>query len=507
MANLSYSVSTKSTDTVAPNIILEPLSSLSSIGGLSIRDQMNKVFIDVNDAWIKTNLDFSDGGKKTISIGSGGSIATNYYSVLLDKVLVTFWGTAFLPTGSKATYISFQDPTTGITFASMNGNFSFNGLPLETPIANGSTLSKINSGGINDPISFGLNLVGTVTNDNVVGTVSSQVNLAPQSNSTSTFNREVVLANAINFNLPLTTKNLLFGVTTGPVIWPIQSLYIETNQIAGATPSTWANKFTVIYPDIDTNINDYINSTKGDVITITTPTGNIVAQPVFNAGDGDDNVIGSTLSDTINLGNGNDKCYPGAGDDSVDGGTGIDTVIIQIPFSQMTVSILGNKATLTGEGTDKLTNIERIIFNNSIDGGGYGPAGQILGKNLAIDMTGNAGIVVKLLGAIFGASNATNPNYVGIGLKYLDSGMYVSNLAKLALDAAGLTTNDKIVNGLFSNIFGRTPSSSESSSLINLFTSGLTPAEFAIYASDSSANCTNINLTGLSQTGVVFTPS
>ena len=50
----------------------------------------------------------------------------------------------------------------------------------------------------------------------------------------------------------------------------------------------------------------------------------------------------------------------------------------------------------------------------------------------AIDVEGNAGTTVKILGAVFGAEYAQDPEFVGIGLALLDAGMSYADLMDLA---------------------------------------------------------------------------
>jgi len=147
--------------------------------------------------------------------------------------------------------------------------------------------------------------------------------------------------------------------------------------------------------------------------------------------------------------------------------------------------------TLGYEGTDTLSNIERIQFSDT---------------NLAIDLDGNAGITAKILGVVFGKNSVNNKSYVGIGLNYLDAGWTYENLAALALDASGAKTSDQIVNLLWTNIFGVAPTVSQKSPYIKMLTDGMTPGALAHLAADTSMNATNINLIGLVQNGIEYLP-
>jgi hypothetical protein len=125
----------------------------------------------------------------------------------------------------------------------------------------------------------------------------------------------------------------------------------------------------------------------------------------------------------------------------------------------------------------------------------------------AYDISGNAGNVAKVLGAVFGKASLANKTYVGIGLSLVDKGMSYSDLAALALNAAGSTTPDQIVTTLWTNVIGSAPSTSDKAPFIQMLASGTKVGDLAVMAADTSFNTTNINLTGLAQTGIEYTPA
>lgn len=124
----------------------------------------------------------------------------------------------------------------------------------------------------------------------------------------------------------------------------------------------------------------------------------------------------------------------------------------------------------------------------------------------AYDISGNAGITAKVLGAVFGKLSLNNKQYVGIGLNLLDQGMSYDALAALALAAAKAHTNDQIVTTLWSNIVGTTPTPSDKAPFIKMLEDGMTPGSLARMAADTPLNTANINLVGLAMTGIEFTP-
>ena len=180
--------------------------------------------------------------------------------------------------------------------------------------------------------------------------------------------------------------------------------------------------------------------------------------------------------------------------DIVDGGSGIDTTIYSSTASNFSIK-RNPSGTWTvyknSEVSDLLTNVERFQFTD---------------KSIAIDLKGNAGFTAKILGAVFGKESLSNKNYVGIGLHFLDAGWSYDNLAGLALDAAGAKTNEQVVSLLWSNVIGTKPTPADKQPFIALLENGMSAGALAHLAADSSFNTTNINLVGLAQTGIEYTP-
>jgi len=184
---------------------------------------------------------------------------------------------------------------------------------------------------------------------------------------------------------------------------------------------------------------------------------------------------------------------PGA--TKIDGGLGIDVAIYTGKSSDYNYANNGGAWTINisklNAGTDTLKNIERIHFSDKI---------------IAIDLEGNAGITAKILGAVFGKESVNNKNYVGIGLNYLDSGWTYDKLAGVALDAAGVKTNDQIVSLLWANVIETKPTAEDKQPFIAMLENGMTAGALAQLAADTSFNTTNINLVGLAQTGIEYIP-
>jgi len=206
-------------------------------------------------------------------------------------------------------------------------------------------------------------------------------------------------------------------------------------------------------------------------------------------------VITSPVGDVIYCNNLNDTITLTAGNNTVISSGGND--LVNVNQNSTNISINSNNGFLTvtdttGKfGTNTLININRIKLTDT---------------NLAFDLAGNAGSVAKVIGAIFGPAAVKNPTYVGIGLNYLDNNMTYSQLSALALNAAGAKTPAQIVNLLYTNVVGLAPTTSQANPYIQMLATGTSPGDLAVLAEDTSFNIININLTGLSTTGIKYIP-
>ncbi len=261
------------------------------------------------------------------------------------------------------------------------------------------------------------------------------------------------------------------------------------NHLVGVSTSTFDAQNTIAVSGSPANLRwfygEYENafgSSKADQIV-----GNPLAN-VIDGEDGDDKVVG---------GRGNDTLSGGGGNDSLDGQEDIDTAIYASSRGAMTLTHnADNSYTIRDdantEGVDTLNNIERINFSD---------------EKLALDLNGNAGITAKTLGAVFGKDSISNQDYVGIGLGLLDGGMSYNDLMALALNAKlGAHASDTaIVNLLYTNVVGTAPSTSDLSYFVGLLQNNTyTAATLGVFAAETPLNTDNINLIGLTATGLEF---
>jgi serralysin len=143
--------------------------------------------------------------------------------------------------------------------------------------------------------------------------------------------------------------------------------------------------------------------------------------------------------------NGNDIFVLTSGNDNIDGLLGLDSAVFGVARSQLNVSKNGNIITATGQGTDTLVNIERLVFTDG---------------TLAFDIDGIAGQAYRIYKAAF---NRTPDND---GLKFwigeLDKGMSLVQAASGFVGSAefnsvygGATNNLGIVQKFYQNVLGR----------------------------------------------------
>ncbi len=198
----------------------------------------------------------------------------------------------------------------------------------------------------------------------------------------------------------------------------------------------------------------------------------------------------------VNSGNDQLTWNPSSGFTTLDGGAGIDTVVLG--NAKNTYS-LNSATSITDKGinmTLNLVNVERLKFTDT---------------SLALDLTGNAGKAVLMLGAVFGASYLSSKDIVGIALKFYDQGLLSeTQLARLALDSfLGANAGNKaVVDLLFKNLVGVLPDANTENLYLGLLSAGTyTQESLTLMATNLDLNKINVKLTGLALTGIEYTPA
>ena len=163
---------------------------------------------------------------------------------------------------------------------------------------------------------------------------------------------------------------------------------------------------------------------------------------------------------------------------------------------------------------DTLAEIERLEFEVAEANGANRVALDIVGnggtaaKALGFDSHGNGGKAAKIVGALWGKESVENPTFVGIVLHYLDLGVSYEALLGLGLNAllGANKTNEAVASLLYTNLMGEAPTQDAKKELSGYMDSGAySQAGFARAIADLELNATNINLVGLSDTGLQYT--
>lgn len=205
-------------------------------------------------------------------------------------------------------------------------------------------------------------------------------------------------------------------------------------------------------------------------------------------------LVGSTGDDRFDGDDGVNVFEGKQGNDVIDGQGGSDTAVFSYTSANYTFtrsdSGIEITDTVNDDGQDTLTSIERLQFSD---------------MGIAFDLDSSAGQVAKLIGAVFGAAQVRNSGIVGIGLEFADDGMTYEELAELAIQAAGLDTSQAIVTRLWTNVVGSPPTTEQAQPFIDALNNGMTTGELGVLAAETDLNAANIDLVGLSNTGIEYT--
>jgi hypothetical protein len=206
-------------------------------------------------------------------------------------------------------------------------------------------------------------------------------------------------------------------------------------------------------------------------------------------------------ADWFNGSNGDDWMAGRGGNDVLDGNAGIDMAEYRGAREDFTLtrSTEGWQLADTrgNEGKDTLVDVERLQFKDT---------------RIALDLDGHAGTVARLIGAVFGKQALARTDLVGAGLSLLDHGSSAQDVSALAVasdlfaQAAGSHSNTDFVRQVYRNVVGHEASDAEIAPYVNQLNSGATTqAALALWASETALNADQIDLAGLSQSGIAFT--
>lgn len=293
---------------------------------------------------------------------------------------------------------------------------------------------------------------------------------------------------------------------SNPWILP-SSLYTQESLIADASPgqlliplysnvSNWsvvqqagAKATAIVNPNNGTIPGGELILSSQNSISVTGGNGH----DVILGGIWDDDLVGDEGNDLLVGGDGWNYLSGGPGDDLLYGGAGFSQALYSGDRTDFSISRQTEKLSiqsLTGEeGRDTLIDIDRIHFND---------------QSIAFDLQGVSGNAARIIATVFGSSAIQNKNLVGVGINLLDSGNTPSELAQIALNAAGKTSTSEIINQVWQNVFGTATNSQEMQACINYLAQGHSTGDLVVLGSETSQIASQINLVGLLDTGLAF---
>jgi Ca2+-binding RTX toxin-like protein len=207
-------------------------------------------------------------------------------------------------------------------------------------------------------------------------------------------------------------------------------------------------------------------------------------------------LIGNSANNSLEGTFNNDIIDGGAGDDTIDGGTGFDTASYSANRANFTVTNSGASFivadSIGANGTDTLTNIERLAFSDG---------------TLGLDISGTSGQMYRLYKAAFNRV----PDAVGIGwnIDLVDGGMPLAQMSAAFVASAefsstyGALTNAQFLDRLYLNVLGRPADAAGSAWNLNLLDSNQVdrPGMLAAYSESAENQATVI---GQIQNGIWF---
>jgi pimeloyl-ACP methyl ester carboxylesterase len=299
---------------------------------------------------------------------------------------------------------------------------------------------------------------------------------------------------------------VLIGATSGPFLDVTPTRTSDQNGLPGDQYDT--------YFIVDGSASGYLKSPTATVAEFQPDTAATKAlAPVLASGipvyDGVNVPISAWESNYLSVGAGNyDVIYGGKGDDVIVGGNraelivggaGIDTAIYSGNIANYTLTKTGSSYTIHdkagADGTDTLTNVERLSFSD---------------MTVALDINGNAGQSYRLYQAAFNRTpdNGGLKYWIGImdsgtSLQDVSSAFLLSNEFK-TLYGANPTTGE-FVNRLYSNVLHRAPDQGGYDYWVGLLDNHqITARDSLINFSESDEN--QLALIGVIQNGIDLYP-
>ncbi|HZV67132.1 MAG TPA: DUF4214 domain-containing protein [Telluria sp.] len=246
------------------------------------------------------------------------------------------------------------------------------------------------------------------------------------------------------------TQDAIMGSTLGTInSWGTGPILVGQSGVATTTFSGgFTEKVSLVYTD---TVNGVI--TRVDISA--TPTGEALiaasgslsftaatagtALQIQNIFSGNDHISGNAYNNILRGYGANDR---------IEGGGGTDTVVLSGLSSQYQITRTGTAITTSGpDGVDALVNISRLQFDD---------------KNIAYDLTGNAGMAYRVYQAAFNRA----PDSAGLGywIKSMDGGMALTDVASGFMNSSEFQvmygthpTSLSMVGKFYQNVLHRAP--------------------------------------------------
>lgn len=211
-------------------------------------------------------------------------------------------------------------------------------------------------------------------------------------------------------------------------------------------------------------------------------------------GDGADTIRCNDTGSVIDAGGGADIIHGGAGSDRIGGGAGIDRVRLEGSLSQFSVARLADGWSVSGQGSDVLAGVERLLFSDTA---------------YALDIDGLAGGVYRLYRAALG--RAPDEGGLGYWIGAGDGGVALAAMAQGFIDSAefaaayGALDNAGFVARLYANVLQRAPDDAGLAFHLDLLERGVTSRNLTLLAFSESAENQDA-LAGVIGNGFAYTP-
>jgi len=210
-------------------------------------------------------------------------------------------------------------------------------------------------------------------------------------------------------------------------------------------------------------------------------------------------LTGTAGADTINANQGADHITGLGGNDVIDGGGGIDTAMYQGARANYTLAFGTGGVTVTdktgADGVDILGNVERLHFSDA---------------DVALDVSGNAGIAYRLYQAAFDRA----PDAAGLGywIKQMDNGTDRFDVAHWFLAGAEAQSvyganpsNSTALNLFYNHVLHRAADSAGYNYWLNVLDTGVA-TQSQVLASFAESAENQAALVGVMQNGMAYVP-